>query len=170
MLTYCSFVNESASPLKKSLAYSLVSFCFILRRVSLAEYLLILRALFPLLLQMVRCTMLLYQVPVSCDGRQLGPRAWSPCMSYLMLLLDMTISWHCIWTKCMCVVSKLFASTTLLWTWFVITLCFKLWCIQMLLWTICNMWLWLLNLYDLGLYVGWFEILCGFTDYRVIRA
>jgi hypothetical protein len=27
----------------------------------------------------------------------------------------------------------------------------------------------LLNLYDLGLYVGWFEILRGFTDYRVIR-
>ena len=28
----------------------------------------------------------------------------------------------------------------------------------------------LLNFYDLGLYVNWFEILCGFTDYRVIRA
>jgi hypothetical protein len=34
----------------------LVLFYFSLRRVSLAEYFLVLRALFPLLLQMVRCT------------------------------------------------------------------------------------------------------------------
>jgi hypothetical protein len=40
----------------------------------------------------------------------------------------------------------------------------------MMLRTLCNMWLWLLNLYNLGLYVGWFEIRRGFTDYRVIRA
>jgi hypothetical protein len=51
------FANELASPLKGSLAYSLVSLYFSLRRVSLAEYLLVLRALFPLLLQMVRCIM-----------------------------------------------------------------------------------------------------------------
>jgi hypothetical protein len=51
------FTNESASPLKESLAYSLVSLYFRLRRVSLAEYLFVLRALFPLLLQMTRCTM-----------------------------------------------------------------------------------------------------------------
>jgi hypothetical protein len=50
------FTNESASPLKESLACSLVSLYFILRWVNLAEYFLILRALFPLLLQMVRCT------------------------------------------------------------------------------------------------------------------
>jgi hypothetical protein len=56
MLAYCSFANKSASPLKESLAYSLVSLCFGLRRVSLAEYFLILRVLFPLLLQMIRCT------------------------------------------------------------------------------------------------------------------
>jgi hypothetical protein len=56
MIAYCSFVNESASPLKEILAYSLVSLCFGLRWVSLAEYLLVLRALFLLLLQMVRCT------------------------------------------------------------------------------------------------------------------
>jgi hypothetical protein len=57
ILTYCFFVNESASLLKESLAYFLVSLYFSLRRVSLAEYLLVLRALFSLLLQMVRCTM-----------------------------------------------------------------------------------------------------------------
>jgi hypothetical protein len=50
------FANESASPLKESLAYSLVSLYFGLRQVSLAKYFLILRVLFPLLLQMVRCT------------------------------------------------------------------------------------------------------------------
>jgi hypothetical protein len=49
--------TSQASPLYKSLAYSLVSFISSFWRVSLAEYLLILRALFPLLLQMVRCTM-----------------------------------------------------------------------------------------------------------------
>jgi hypothetical protein len=52
----CSFANELASPLKESLAYFLVSLYFGLRRVSLAEYFLILRALLPLLLQIVRCT------------------------------------------------------------------------------------------------------------------
>jgi hypothetical protein len=57
MLTYCSFANESVSLLKESLAYSLVSLYFSLRWVSLAEYLLILRALFPLLLQMAICIM-----------------------------------------------------------------------------------------------------------------
>jgi hypothetical protein len=48
--------TSQASPSYKSLLYSLVSFIFSLRRVSLAEYLLVLRALFPLLLQMVKCT------------------------------------------------------------------------------------------------------------------
>jgi hypothetical protein len=57
MLTYCSFANVvKLAPLYISLAYSLVSFYFSLRWVSLAEYFLVLRALFPLLLQMVRCT------------------------------------------------------------------------------------------------------------------
>jgi hypothetical protein len=57
MITYAFLQNQSASPLYKSLAYSLVSFFSGLWWVSLAEYLLILRALFSLLLQMVRCTM-----------------------------------------------------------------------------------------------------------------
>jgi hypothetical protein len=51
------FTNESASPLKESLTYSLVSLYFSLRRVSLAEYILVPRVLFPLLLQMAKCTM-----------------------------------------------------------------------------------------------------------------
>ena len=48
---------SQASPPKESLAYSLVSLYLCLSRVSLAEYILVLRALFPLLLQMVKCTM-----------------------------------------------------------------------------------------------------------------
>jgi hypothetical protein len=56
MLIYCFFAIESARP-QKSLAYSLVSLYFSLGRVSLVEYLLVLRALFPLLLQMIGCTM-----------------------------------------------------------------------------------------------------------------
>jgi hypothetical protein len=59
MIAYCSFANESASPLKESLAYFLVSLYFSLRRISLAEYFLILKALFSLLLQMVRCNMII---------------------------------------------------------------------------------------------------------------
>jgi hypothetical protein len=50
------FVTESDNPTKESLACSLVSLISGLRWVSLAEYLLVLRALFPLLLQMVKCT------------------------------------------------------------------------------------------------------------------
>jgi hypothetical protein len=48
--------TSQTSLLYKSLAYSLALFIFGLWQVSLAEYLLVLRALFPLLLQMARCT------------------------------------------------------------------------------------------------------------------
>jgi hypothetical protein len=51
------FAIELASPLKESLAYTLMSFYFRLRRVSLVEYILVLMALFLLLLQMTRCIM-----------------------------------------------------------------------------------------------------------------
>jgi hypothetical protein len=53
------FANELVSSLKENIAYSLVSLYFGLRRVSLAKYFLVLRVLFPLLLQMVRCTMVI---------------------------------------------------------------------------------------------------------------
>jgi hypothetical protein len=62
------FANESASSLKESLVYSLVSLYFGLIRLSLAEYFLVLRALFSLLLQMVRCTTAIASMPVSGDG------------------------------------------------------------------------------------------------------
>ena len=56
MITYAFRKWVELAP-KESFAYSLVSFYFRLSRVSLAEYILVLRALFPLLLKMVRCTM-----------------------------------------------------------------------------------------------------------------
>jgi hypothetical protein len=164
------FANESASPLKESLACSLVSLYFSLKWVSLAEYFLVLRALFPLLLQMVRCTTVIASIAFTRrwattrtkgNSRFVFP-IWCFCWKWLS---PGTVS-----ELNVCVALKLFASAISLWTWFVITLCSKLRCIQLLLQTLCNMWLCLLNLYNLGLYVGWFEILCGFTDYRVIRA
>jgi hypothetical protein len=41
---------------------------FLLCRVSLAEYLLVLRALFPLVADGADVLRLLYQLPLSCDG------------------------------------------------------------------------------------------------------
>jgi hypothetical protein len=125
MLTYCSFANESTSPLQESLAYPLVSLYFSLRRVSLAEYFLVLRVLFPLLLQMVRCTTVI--ASTTCTLWWVTTRTKGMVISYVLsdafgghdYLLAV---WHCIWTKCVCVILKLFASATLSWTWFVITL------------------------------------------------
>jgi hypothetical protein len=96
------FANESASPLKDSLAYSLVSLYFCLSRVSLAEYFLILKALFPCYCRWSDVLWLLYQLSLPSDGRQLGPWAWSLYMSYLLLLLELIFIWHCIRTKCVC--------------------------------------------------------------------
>jgi hypothetical protein len=170
MLPYCSFTNESASPLKESLEYLLVSLYFSLRRVSLAEYFLVLRVLFPLLLQMVRCITSI--ASTVCILRWATTRTkgngrfvyliWCFCWKWLSPGIVSELKVY--------VALKLFASTISLWTWFVITLCFKLRCIQLMLRILCNIWLWLLNLYDLGLYVDWFEILRGFTDYRIIWA
>jgi hypothetical protein len=146
----------------------MVSLYFSLRWVSLVEYFLVLRVLF-LLCRWSDVLWLLHQLPIPYDGRQLEPRAWSFRMSYLMLFLEMTIFEHCIWTKSVC------SFKTICFHYFIIKLVcnnfiFKLLCISVLLRTLCNIWLWLLNLYDLGLYVGWFKILRGFTDYRVIQA
>jgi hypothetical protein len=136
------FANESASPLKESLAYSLVSLYFSLRRVSLTEYLLVLRALFLLLLQMVRCITVI--ASTVCTLRWTTTRTkgngrsiyliWCFCWKWLS---PDTVS-----ELNVCVALKLFVSAISLWAWFVITLCSKLRCIQLMLWTLCNMWLW----------------------------
>jgi hypothetical protein len=66
---------------------------------------------------------------------------------------------------CVCLVLKLFASATSIWTWFVITILFRLRCIRFMfeLYVICNgsanlLWSWL----D----VEKFEIVRDFTDYQ----
>jgi hypothetical protein len=170
MLSYCSFANEWASPLKESLEYLLVSLYFSLKRVSLAEYFLVLRVLFLWLLQMVRCItgialtacILRWATTRTKDNGRSVYFIWCFCWKWLS---PSTVS-----ELKVCVTLKLFTSAISLWTWFVITLCSKLRCIQLMLRILYNIWLWLLNLYDLDLYVDWFEILRGFTDYRVIRA
>jgi hypothetical protein len=139
-----------ASPLYKSLAYSLVSFISGFWWVSLAKYLLVLRALFPLLLQMVKCTMGIastvctqWWVTTRTNGN--GHSVYLiPCFCGLWLPAS-TVS-----ELSVCVVLKLFASAMLIWTRVVITLCSKLRCIQLSLRTLCTMWRWLLNQYDLG--------------------
>jgi hypothetical protein len=65
-----------------------------------------------------------------------------------MLLWTMAIFWHCIWTKCVRFKTTCFRYVNL-------NLCCnnlfsELWCIQLSLWILCSMWLWLLNQYDLG--------------------
>jgi hypothetical protein len=96
MLIYCSFANESASPLKESLAYSLVSLYFSLRRVSLAEYFLVLRALFLLLLEMVRCTTVI--ASTVCTLRWAITRTKGIVAPYVLsnTFVGNNIYWHCI--------------------------------------------------------------------------
>jgi hypothetical protein len=164
------FATELANPTKESLACSLVSLIFGLRQVSLAEYLLVLRALFPLLLQMVKCTTA--TAWTACIQRWVTTRTkgnghsvfliWCFCWRWLLTGIVSELSVY--------VVLKLLASTMLIWTCVVITLCSELQCIQLSLRTLRNMWRWLLNQYDLGWNVGWFEILCDFTESQIVRA
>jgi hypothetical protein len=87
-----------------------------------------------------------------------GVRSWT--WSFLvilsmMLLLDLTLVLACIWNKGD--VSFKLLCFRYFWTWVVMTLLNCDVC-----WTTCKkgckMWLVMMNHYDLGLYVGWFEI------------
>jgi hypothetical protein len=112
---------------------------------------LVLRALFPLLLQMVRCTMVITST--------VSIRRWATtrtkgnghsvhlisCFCGLWLPADTVTEL----SVCVCGL-KLLASAVLIWIRVVITFYSELWCIQLSLWTLCSMWLWLLNQYDLG--------------------
>jgi hypothetical protein len=112
---------------------------------------------------------LLYQLPLSCDGRSLGP--WAVVILYVSS--DAFVgrwSWAgtLFRTLCECVRFELNASATFIWTWFVITM-FKLWCIcDMNFYVTCDGDRW--TYYDLGWHASWFEIRHDFMDYRVIRA
>jgi hypothetical protein len=130
-----------------------------LRRVSLAEYLLVLRALFPLLLQMVKCTTAI--ALTVCIRRWTTTRTkgnghsvsfiWCFCGRWLLTgtVSELNV---CVWFQNYLLLLCQFELG------FVITLCSKLRCIQLSLRTLCNMWRWLLNLYDLGLYIGYERI------------
>jgi hypothetical protein len=143
LMLFCK--TSQASPLYKSLACSLVSFIFGLWRVSLAKYLVVLRALFPLLLQRVRCTMGI--ASTICTRRWATTRTNDNGHS-IYLITCFCGQWLPAGTVSelsVCVVLKLLASAMLIWTRVVITLCSELRCIQLSLWTLCNMWRWLLN-------------------------
>ena len=115
---------------------------------------------------------LLYQLPVSCDGWCLGPWAWSFLTSRLMLLLEMIIRWHYIWTPRVCVVwtndFRYFYSN-----WFcnnyvetLMYLGYKL---------LCNRWWWPLNLlrswleWKLVWNPSWFHGLTGYTGLSLLN-
>jgi hypothetical protein len=153
--------TSQASPPYKSIAYSLVSFIFGLRRVSLAEYLLVLRALFPLLLQMVKCTTA--TILTVCIQRWVTTRTTGNGHSVSPLWC---FYWRWLPT---CTVSELSVcvKTTcfryVFWTCVVITLCFELRCIQLSLRTLGNMWRWLINQYDLSL------LLVGLKSFMISR-
>jgi hypothetical protein len=161
--------TSQVSPLYKSLACSLVSFISGLWRVSLAKYLLVLRAFFPLLLQMVRCIMGI--ASTVCTWRWTITRTNGnghfvyliPCFCGLWLPADTVSELSMCGFKTTCF-------RYVIWTCVVITLCSELRCIQLSLRTLCTMWLWLLNQYDLGWNVGWLEIVRDFTESRIVRA
>jgi hypothetical protein len=166
-MSFCK--TSQVSPLYKSLACSLVSFISGLWWVSLAEYLLVLRALFPLLLQMVRCTMGI--ASTVCTRQWATTRTNDnghsvyliPCFCRLWLPVGTVSEPSVCGFKTTCF-------RYVIWTCVVITLCSKLRCIQLSLRTLCTMWRWLLNQYDLGWNVGWLEILRDFTESRIVRA
>ena len=147
---------------------------FRLCRVSLAEYLLVLRVLFPTCCRWADVLRLLYQLPLSYDGWCLGP--WGMVIPYVSsdafvgddhsLALYLNSAWVCVWFEQM-------ASATFIRTGFVITM-LKLWCI----WDcelLCNMWWWLLNLlrswleWKLVWNPSWFHGLPGYTGLSLLN-
>jgi hypothetical protein len=111
---------------------------------------------------------LLYQLPLSCDGRSLGP--WVMVIHYISpdAFVGDNPELALYFELCVSVWFELNASTTFIWTWFVISM-FKLWCIcDANFYVTCDGEHW--TYYDLGWYVSWFEIHRDFMDYRVIRA
>jgi hypothetical protein len=155
--------TSQASPPYKSIAYSLVSFIFGLRRVSLVEYLLVLRALFPLLLQMVKCTMATALTACIQQWATTRTKGNGHSVSLLWCFCGRWLPAGTVSELSVCVVLKLLASAMLIWTCVVITLCSELRCIQLSLRTLCNMWRWLLNQYDLGL------LLVGLKSFVISR-
>ena len=121
-------------------------------RVSLAEYLLVLRVYFPTCHRWYCIPWVLQELLLSRRGR--GVRPWARLfyvISSRMLLLDLITNWHVIEQVCVMMVLKLYCFryyfTEL--DRVVITL-IVLWCMAIYLWTLCNMWLVCWIMYDLG--------------------
>jgi hypothetical protein len=154
--------TSQTSPLYKSLAYSLVSFISGLWRVSLAEYLLVLRALFSLLLQMVRCTMVIASTVCILRWAITRTKGNGHSVHLISCFCGLWLPAGTISEQSVCGL-KLLASTMLIWTRVVITFYSELRCIQLSLQNLCSMWLWLLNQYDLG----W--MLVGLKSFMISR-
>jgi hypothetical protein len=100
-----------------------------------------------------------------CGGWGLDHRAWSLLVSLIWnYFFDMTLDWLCIWTTSV-VISKLCC-----FRYFKLgNNSFELWCMWVAaryLWNVITGDLLCWIIYDLGLFVGWFEILHDFVDYR----
>jgi hypothetical protein len=140
---------SQAIALYKGLAYTLVSFISSLWRVSLAEYLLVLRALFPLLLQMVRCTMVIASTVCIRQWETTRTKGNGHSVRLVSCFCGLLLHAGTVSKLSVCGL-KLLAFAILIWTCVVITFYSELRCIKLSLWTLCSMWLWLLNQYDLG--------------------
>jgi hypothetical protein len=142
-----------------SLAYSLVSlyFWFMMGKSSWVHSRT--QGLFPLVAD-CDVSWLLQELDDSCRSGGVRSWAWSFLVILsMMLLLDLTLVLACIWNKGD-VSFKLLCSRYFS-TWVVITMLNS---DVSYMWNGCNMWLIMLNHYDLGLYVGWFEIPCDFIE------
>jgi hypothetical protein len=144
---------SQASTLYKGLVYSLVSFISGLWQVSLAEYLLVLRALFSLLLQMVRCTMVIASIVCIRQWTTTRTKGNGHFIRLISCFCGLWLPASTITELSVCGL-KLLASAMLIWTRVVITFYSELRCIQLSLRTLCSIWLWLLNQYDLGWMLG----------------
>jgi hypothetical protein len=113
---------------------------------------------------------LLYQLPLPCDGRSLGP--WAVVIHYFSSDGD-DPELALYFKHCVRVWFEQNASATLIWTWFVITM-FKLRCI---LWCklLCNLWWWPLNLVrswllcELVWNPSWFHRLPGYMGLSLLN-
>jgi hypothetical protein len=116
---------------------------------------------------------LLYQLPLSCDGRSLGP--WAMVIHYVssdaFIGDDPELTLY--FELCVSVWFELNVSATFIWNWFVITMS-KLRCICDANF-LCNLWWWPLNLLwswlacKLVWNLSWFHELPGYTGLSLLN-
>ena len=155
-----------ASSTYKALHNPWSHFIFSLWWVSLAEYLLVLRVLFPLL-QMAQFIMVIARVA--------SIPSWMRSKPWVGFFTNSSICFCGLWSYVgtilnyvgKCYFQTQFASAIIYQTWFVITL-FHTLMMKMYLWTLCNMWHVSWIMYDLGcLWIVYPDPSWYSTDYRV---